>query len=252
MKSGVLGIAVPCFNESSRINVSYFEALASSENINLLFVNDGSTDNTLEILKSMSKNRNISILNLTSNLGKAEACRLGMKKLHELGHSERIGFLDADGAFSVGDVIRCERLSGSIFSEFSHVSSFWTSRVPLSGRTIHRSQVRNIFGRLLAQFIRLFIRGLPWDSQSGFKIFQVNEDLLSSLDSPFRTRWLFDIELFLRLKHSKRIVWEEPVQSWKDVSGSKIGIRSYKRIVLDLKILLELQLNIALKRKASN
>ncbi|NJM15511.1 MAG: glycosyltransferase [Bacteroidales bacterium] len=75
-------------------------------NIDLLFVNDGSRDNTLDVLSMLSINaETISYLNLAQNVGKAEAVRQGI--LHAYGKAAYgyLGFMDADLATPLQEAV---------------------------------------------------------------------------------------------------------------------------------------------------
>ena len=74
-------IVIPLYNEENRFDTVYWrDNFNVLEDVVWVFVNDGSTDNTLEILKSflMEKPSNAVLLNLDKNSGKAEAIRYGM------------------------------------------------------------------------------------------------------------------------------------------------------------------------------
>jgi hypothetical protein len=84
---------------------------------------------------------------------------------------------------------------------------------------------------------------MPFDTQCGLKIFFLDEQLLEVLSTPFKTRWLFELEIISRW-NAKCVypirIWEEPVISWKEITGSKITKMELLRIlreVLKLKIL---------------
>ena len=66
----------------------------------LLWVNDGSTDSTEEILKEFT---GITVVNYTPNKGKGIALQTGFKKAHELGYKHAIT-LDSDGQHYAKDV----------------------------------------------------------------------------------------------------------------------------------------------------
>jgi len=78
----ILSIIVPCKNEESSIAEFYAEANKfippESEYI---FIDDGSTDNTAEVLKELSKNDNrVRYIILSKNFGKEAAMLAGLKK----------------------------------------------------------------------------------------------------------------------------------------------------------------------------
>ena len=66
---------IPCFNEENRLDIEkYSTSLKNNNQIHILFVNDGSTDNTLKVLEKLVADFpvQIEILNLSNNKGKAE------------------------------------------------------------------------------------------------------------------------------------------------------------------------------------
>jgi dolichyl-phosphate beta-glucosyltransferase len=245
-----LGIVVPVFNEEQRLDFQYFSSIAALPNVKLVFIDDASKDGSFELIKNFSNNNSgVSCLSLRENVGKPNAIRLGWIYLQETFHCDYLGFLDADGAFCLDDVrnltskvLGVDKWIGSDggLSSPQIPNAYWSSRIGLSGRQINRSRSRYILGRILATLIRIFYKGLPWDTQSGFKLFK-NEDLfISSITPNFKCRWLFDIELLLRIRRveSSYMVWEEPLLKWRDVPGSKISHRGYFYIFKDLIYLL--------------
>ncbi len=80
----IISIVVPCYNEESVIDVfleqvkPVLESLGKSYEI--IFVNDGSKDNTFEIMLNAKKSyKNIRILNLSRNFGKEAALSAGLE-----------------------------------------------------------------------------------------------------------------------------------------------------------------------------
>src|ERR1700746_3035978 len=71
-------IIVPCFNEESRLRLDLFSGfLQSEQTIHFLFVNDGSRDGTLRLLRQfeLEHPERVSVLDKHVNGGKAEAVR---------------------------------------------------------------------------------------------------------------------------------------------------------------------------------
>ena len=72
-------IIIPCYNESKRLKLYEFENyLSNKSGVSFIFVNDGSTDKTLEIINQLclSAPHRVLCKNLGKNKGKAEAVRL--------------------------------------------------------------------------------------------------------------------------------------------------------------------------------
>jgi len=82
----MISIIIPCYNEEEVIANTYTRLTKVLSNINdsfeIIFVNDGSKDNTLNILKSLmpTDNSHIKILNLSRNFGQQGAIKAGLDK----------------------------------------------------------------------------------------------------------------------------------------------------------------------------
>lgn len=75
-----LEIVVPCFNEEKNIKLFYDEVndvLNDDYEWNIIFVNDGSSDNTLDEIKKLDK---INYISFSRNFGKEAAIYAGLKK----------------------------------------------------------------------------------------------------------------------------------------------------------------------------
>ncbi len=81
----MLSIVVPVFNEKESLQYFYDELIKNLSKINksyeVVFVDDGSNDGSLEILKDFEKkNKNVRIFSLRKNQGKAEVLTIGFQK----------------------------------------------------------------------------------------------------------------------------------------------------------------------------
>lgn len=91
----MISAVVPLYNEEENIGALYKEIIKSLKDheYQILFIDDGSTDSSLEILKEIAKkDKNIKIYSFRKNLGKAEALTLGFQKAK----GDYIVTLDAD------------------------------------------------------------------------------------------------------------------------------------------------------------
>ncbi|MBR9847745.1 MAG: glycosyltransferase family 2 protein, partial [Algicola sp.] len=79
-----ISLIVPVFNEESTIDFFFNEVknnhFLSKVDIEIIFINDGSTDNTeIEIRKIIKKDPNITLINLSRNFGKESALFAGLE-----------------------------------------------------------------------------------------------------------------------------------------------------------------------------
>lgn len=77
-----ISLIVPCYNEQDALPIFYEEVIKVIDKMQceyeIIFVNDGSKDKTLEILKKFSKrNENVTYLSFSRNFGKEAAMYAG-------------------------------------------------------------------------------------------------------------------------------------------------------------------------------
>lgn len=77
-----LSIIVPCFNEEESIPYFYDEAKKVTKNMDikleLIFVDDGSRDKTLEVIKSKTDDKEVKYISFSRNFGKEAAMYAGL------------------------------------------------------------------------------------------------------------------------------------------------------------------------------
>lgn len=91
----LISVVVPVYNEEESLRHFYQELILSINDgeHEIIFVDDGSTDSTLEILKELEKkNKRVRVFSFRRNRGKAEALTFGFQKAK----GEKIVTLDAD------------------------------------------------------------------------------------------------------------------------------------------------------------
>ena len=217
-----LSMVVPCRNEARRLDQTAFvEAVEKWPWMSFCFVDDGSTDSTAEILAHLvNLHPAFHAIYLPSNVGKAEAVRAGMRHVCANTHADFAGFWDADLATPLCEVPRFMR----IFDKSPETKAVIGSRWPHLGADIRRTAGRGLAGGLAKLIIRRVLGAQVWDTQCGAKIF-ARELADAIFRDRFRLRWLFDVELLLRLgKRLKSEVRECPLECWFDVPGSNVGL----------------------------
>lgn len=218
-------IIIPCYNEAHRLLVDEYRVFLRENDFSILFVNDGSTDNTNEVLQKLIEEftGQLEILDLPINSGKAEAVRLGILKA--LLTSDEVAFIDADMSVSLVEL-------KTMFQRIEKYSFVFGSRIKTLNNNIERKWLRHYISRVFATMVSTVV-GLPiYDSQCGVKIFK-KELAIALFDEKFFSRWLFDVEIFFRLKRLynlkeiQAIAYEYPLIQWQEKGGSKLRVKDF-------------------------
>ena len=209
-------LVVPCYNEAKRLDFEEFKQW--EQKYYFLFVNDGSNDNTLEVLRNNFKN-NAYVLDLKNNFGKAEAIRQGVLFLKTLPIFEEIswfGYWDADLATPLSEIDNFLLYRKAFYPETDAIIG---SRIIKLGSNIRRTVQRYFFGRLFANIANIVLKVDMYDSQCGAKLFK-KELTDRCFAEPFISRWIFDVEIILRIKQQKIV--EYPLKQWEDKTGGHL------------------------------
>ncbi len=210
-------IVIPAYNEEKRLGKTLEHVLACVRercwDAEVLVVDDGSTDATVEVVQLWRKSHpELYLIENPKNCGKGFSVRNGLLQAS----GEIVMFTDADLSAPIEEA---ELLFAAIRAGADvAIGSRWLDKVK---QTKHQPLYRRFFGRCYNWLTRT-VMGLPYkDTQCGFKAFR-----REAAESIFRLqtieRWGFDPEvLFIAQKLDFRIV-EVPV-TWGHDERSRIS-----------------------------
>ncbi len=231
-------VVVPCYNEERRLPAAALkDFLRRSEDVTLVFVDDGSTDGTLAVLRGIEQaepSRTL-VVTLARNAGKAEAVRSGMLRALQL-DPDYAGFWDADLATPL-EAIAAFR---GVLEAHEDLDLVMGARVRLLGRRIERKAARHYLGRVAATAISLTLGLGVYDTQCGAKLFRATPTLRDLFAEPFLARWGFDVEIIARLLRARGPegvedrIYEYPLVEWTDVGESKLRASDYLHSAVEL------------------
>src|SRR5215470_15711405 len=215
-------IVIPCFNEERRISetlritIDYLAANAAESE--LIVVNDGSTDGTAGIARKILSGTNIAtrLLENFPNRGKGAAVRSGL-----LAARKPIGlFFDADLSTPIEET---PKLIEPIANSDVDIA-FGSRALDRSLIGVHQPWRREQGGRVFNLLVRV-ATGLPfWDTQCGFKAFNMNvcRPLIAAAQID---RFGFDVEL-IYLAHLAELRLSEIPVRWDHVAGGALDSSS--------------------------
>ena len=144
-KKKLISIIVPCFNEEEALPFFYEEFIKTTKVIKfdyeLILVNDGSKDKTLEIMKSLSnKDKHIVYLSFSRNFGKEAAMYAGLNNAK----GDYVAIMDADMQDPPSLLPKMIEIL-----ETNDYDSVATRRVSRSGESIIRTFFAKLFYKII-------------------------------------------------------------------------------------------------------
>jgi glycosyltransferase involved in cell wall biosynthesis len=226
MSEPYLSIVIPAYNEAGRIEGTLEQvrsyAAAKPFRVELMVVDDGSTDRTLEIAAQFPEVR---VVRNDRNRGKGFTVRHGVLEAR----GEFILFTDADLSTPIEEA---DKLLAAMDSERADaVVGSRALRRELIG--IRQPFYRDFAGRGFNLLVRLFTGLRLRDTQCGFKLFR-RDTTRRAFELQRAEGFGFDPELlFLIERHGGKVV-EVPVR-WNDNPATKVRfLRDALRMFLDL------------------
>lgn len=217
-----LTIVIPAYNESQRILKNlceideYILKNALKDLTEVIIVNDGSRDDTSEVVKSWIEKNNkshFSLIGYEENRGKGYAIKEGFLK----SKNDLVLYTDADGASPIDEI---KKLIAALESGYdvacgSRILKDESSNVTMG---IKRRLVGLTFHLILSILGLDFIQ----DTQCGFKIFK-SEVAKKLANSQKCFNFSFDIEYLFLAKRLGYKIKEVPI-NWYHVKGSKVNL----------------------------
>lgn len=230
-----LSIIIPAYNEAERLPLTLVDMDKRLSGVKysyeILVVNDGSTDNTAEVVQKMAPAvKNLKLIDNKINQGKGGVVKQGML----LAKGEYRLFTDADNSTSI--------------DHFDKMLPYFTAKggdkydVVIGSRAVKGSVLepsQPFYRQLFGKFgnLQIQILNVPgiWDTQCGFKAF--SENAAEKIFSVSKINgWGFDIEALALARHFGYRIKETPVH-WVNDAKSHVKLSAYlKTFVENVKI----------------
>lgn len=214
-----ISIIIPCYNEEHRISntLSSLETFILSSTINqieIIFIDDGSLDNTKVIIQehNLYQKKIIKLISYKNNHGKGYALKKGVDK------ASGNWIITMDNDLSV-DFSYIPYAFKKLIS-FNH-DIYFGSRNHINSQIIAKGH-RKILGNIFQNIIKFFLKINLTDTQCGFKIYKlkVAKEIFSGLS---QKGFIHDVEIVLISLNKNILIKEIPV-IWEHKAGSKVNI----------------------------
>jgi len=224
-----LSVVIPAYNEENRIGDSltkiYTYLKKRDYAFEIIAIDDGSDDKTLNVLKDHSREiSNLIIVKNENNQGKGFSVKKGVLK----SKGDIVLFTDADLSTPIEEI---EKLTYWLNNEYQIVIG--SRALPDSEIKIYSAWYRQIMGKTFNKIIRMILNLNYYDTQCGFKCFQ-RSAALELFQSMKLCRFSFDVEILFIAKHRGFKVKEVPVR-WYNSPDSKVKIiRDSSKMLWDI------------------
>ncbi|MDG4524941.1 glycosyltransferase [Streptococcus suis] len=229
----MISVIVPCFNEEETIHY-FYQAMEKvrikmNEEFEYIFVNDGSKDSTLSILRSLSvQDRSVSYLSFSRNFGKEAALFAGL----EVANGHLVTVMDAD----LQDPPEMLMEMKQMLDDNSDLDCVGTRRVSRDGEPLIRSFFATLFYKLMNKISQVEVV----DGARDFRLMRRHmvEAILSVSEYNRFSKGLFSWVGFnteyLPYKNVERVAGETSWSLWKLLSYSIEGIINFSDTPLNI------------------
>jgi glycosyltransferase involved in cell wall biosynthesis len=223
-----MSLFIPVYNEeeSVRKNIEKIYELLNkrTDKFELVVVDDGSKDDTQNILKGMTKKmKKLRVMCFENGPSRRENLAVALKSAKY----DFIGFMDLDLSVPLDYI-------GPVFSELKKGADIVIGSRRIQGAEVERSTYRKVWSTLYHKTIKTMFNSKIKDYQCGFKFFnkQVLLELidLTGYDKNFQRGWFWDAELLITAEKKGFKIIEIPVR-WKEGEKSSFNVKRELKVL---------------------
>lgn len=213
-----VSIIVPAFNERRRLRHTLPQLSAaiagwseSWRSVEVVLVDDGSTDGTAAVAESLLTHTAHRIVRLPENRGKGQALRTGV----QAASGSAIVLMDADLSADI-------TLTPQLVAELDHADVALGSRHHPAAEARYYNSVRAVTSKAFNRYVRIVTGISASDTQCGFKAMR-RSAALTLMGASTIEGFAGDVELVALAERFGMVITEFPVR-WQDVHGSKVRV----------------------------
>ena len=217
-------VIIPTYNEAGFIHKLLSDLF--SLNLDALVVDDGSSDGTIDLAKSVDTHGNqINFLLRDTKIGLGSAYRAGFAWAIANGY-ERITQMDADGSHQVSDLKAMLRYS----DENPEVELIIGSRWIADGAIENWSKFRELLSRSANRYTQIMLQLGVRDATAGFRIYKAPLIKRMNVEKVKSEGYCFQIEMTRAAQSAQALIAEYPITFKERETGSS---KMSSRIVVE-------------------
>lgn len=217
-------VIIPTYNEAGFIQKLLTDLFAL--NLDILVVDDGSSDGTIDLAKSVETRGNqINFLLRDTKMGLGSAYRAGFAWAVANGY-ERIIQMDADGSHQVSDLKAMLRYS----DENPEVELIIGSRWIADGAIENWSKFRELLSRSANRYTQIMLQLGVRDATAGFRIYKAPLIKRMNVEKVKSEGYCFQIEMTRAAQSAQALIAEYPITFKERETGSS---KMSSRIVVE-------------------
>ncbi len=226
-----LSVVIPVFNEAKKVPGDIHDALTYFEEQSIqgeiIVSDDGSRDNTKEVIRNLQKEHNNLVLVENPHRGKGATVKEGMLRAK----GEIILFIDSGSCIPYSDVHKGIQMVKQGQADIAHASRF----LPESKIDKPKSLFRRILSRAFRIVIPLYmgIYGRYSDTQCGLKIYKkpVGHQIYRDC---FTRGFMIDIETIIRAEKNNFTIREFPIHWFSDPDSRLTASKTFFNMLREL------------------
>lgn len=216
-------VIIPVYNNENLITDVVKSVLQYSEN--LIIVNDGSTDGTLNAIDSQSFDERVTLISYTKNRGKGYALKMGFKCALDLGFTHAIT-MDADGQHLANDM------------EIMKISAENNPKALIVGARKFDNPNMPQGNRFANKFSNFWFTVQTWkrlpDTQTGFRVYPLQKTGKMHL---FTNRYETELEILVRSAWRNIPIVSQPINVYYPPINERISHFNSSRDFLRISVL---------------